>query len=381
MRALLYGVGYGLFEDGAPALLTRAGFRVTVIVKSSRERRCRGAERIIRTESVDALIAMALEEALSGYDFVGAGDDETLLRVRHSDLPAQHKVLLLPICSAQNLNHVGSKFGLSQALTAANILTPDWEIARDADELQRAAARIGLPVLLKADTGGGGAGVKDFDPTQSDLSALTFPLLVQKKIDGHLFDLSGIFVKGKPAFFSVSEVLSSVPEPYGPSAVRRYFPGRQNEPDLWDVMVRLGSALGADGFCNISAIRSASDNRLYFIEADLRPNVWIEYPRYYGEDPALYIRKSLKRDSVDSGAAGAARKPVVMGYLPRLSFREIAVNKYDCRSHYQNYCNRAVIWKKAYAPIKTLRQRVTKILSRGHDGPTQEPASPASPEH
>jgi hypothetical protein len=273
-------------------------------------------------------------------------------------------VLLLPVCSAHDLMHVGSKFGLSRVFANANILTPDWEIVSSGDELRSAIARIGLPVLLKADTGGGGSGVKDFDQHQSDLSTLTFPLMVQKKIDGRLLDLSGIFIKGRPAFFSVSEVLRSVPEPYGPSAVRRYFPGKQNEPELLAVMARLGDALGADGFCNISAIQDSSDKRIYFIEADLRPNVWIEYPRYYGEDPALYVRRSFENGNLDSGASGSARQPVLMGFLPRLSVGEIALNKYNCRSHYQNYCGRPVIWKKVYAPFRAARQSVTGILSR-----------------
>jgi hypothetical protein len=49
--------------------------------------------------------------------------------------------------------------------------------------------------------------------------------------------------------------------------------------------------LGADGFVNISSIRSDLDQKLYFFEADMRPNLWVNQPRYFGDDPANVINR------------------------------------------------------------------------------------------
>jgi hypothetical protein len=54
---------------------------------------------------------------------------------------------------------------------------------------------------------------------------------------------------------------------------------------------KIGLALGANGFVSIGCIKRDSDKQYYFFEADMRPNVWIEYPKYFDDDPALLIKK------------------------------------------------------------------------------------------
>jgi hypothetical protein len=216
--------------------------------------------------------------------------------------------------------------------------------------------------MLKSDTGGGGDGVRDFDLRDLETIGIDFPVLVQKKIPGPLLDLSCFFLETKPVSFSVSEVLRSKPGVYGPSAVRRYFPDRQRDPDLQALLSRLGSALGANGFCNVSAIQSSVDGQLYFFEADLRPNVWIEYPKFYGEDPALEIRLAFaapgQAETAPKRSPAQASQPLVMAYLPRLTLLEIIFNRYGCRRHFENYSGHHIIANRLLGPIRSFSRSV-----------------------
>jgi hypothetical protein len=359
MRALVYG---NTFVEALPPLLSRAGFRVTLIGPSPRLPRSRHAERVIRAETADRVIQAALEEARSGYELVVASDDNTLLAVRDSDLSTSDKLMLLPVRAEKDFRHVGSKFGLSAVLMEAGLPTPPAVVVRDRDELCAAVARIGAPVMLKSDTGGGGDGVRDFDLRDLETIGIDFPVLVQKKIPGPLLDLSCFFLETKPVSFSVSEVLRSKPGVYGPSAVRRYFPDRQRDPDLQALLSRLGSALGANGFCNVSAIQSSVDGQLYFFEADLRPNVWIEYPKFYGEDPALEIRLAFaapgQAETAPKRSPAQASQPLVMAYLPRLTLLEIIFNRYGCRRHFENYSGHHIIANRLLGPIRSFSRSV-----------------------
>lgn len=358
MQALLYGYGNSVLECGAHALLSRAGFRVTVIVLSGKSRHCKGVDRTVRVTSFEELIATALAEASTGYDLVVACDDETLVHVLDSELSTQEKLVLLPVCTEKDFRHIGSKFGLATVLADKGVPSPPTQIVRDSNELRGALARIGGPVLLKKDRGGGGRGVKDLDacdPNAAEAAGLGFPLLVQKKMPGRLLDLSCFFSRGKPIFFSFAEILRSVPDSYGPSSVRRYLPGVQEDPQLIGTLSRLGDALGANGFCNITAIRDENSGELCIFEADLRPTVWIEYPKYFGEDPAIKMQRFFEcREIFAFNRPDRVLDPVVLAFLPRLSLFEILFNRYDCRDHYENYNRHHIIATRLLAPFRSL---------------------------
>jgi hypothetical protein len=67
--------------------------------------------------------------------------------------------------------------------------------------------------------------------------------------------MSCFYSNGAPVFFCYAEVLRSVPNSYGPSSVRKYYTGKQDDPELMETLSHLGRVLGANGFCNISAMR------------------------------------------------------------------------------------------------------------------------------
>ncbi len=156
-----------------------------------------------------------------------------------------------------------------------------------------------------------------------------------------MLDLGGFFREGELVFFSKSTFLKMEAGPFSPSSVRRYDTGARDCSALRQALSTLGEALGIDGFVNVSAVQSDSDGQVYFFEADLRPTVWVEHPRFFGDDPAVAIAAAfgMPRPS-DVALPASSDRQIELSYLPRLSPLSIATNRYNCRAHYPNYLGR-----------------------------------------
>ncbi len=350
LRALVFGHSADLIE-AIPALLSRAGFEVCVISTSPLLSRCKQARRFIHVSDPTSLVSIVNEEARNDYALVIASDDGSLLEVKQSDLSVADKLRLLPLNSEQGLEHLCSKIGLSKVLKRACVPSPQFDVALTPAELARAAANVGFPLMLKADYGAGGRQVRSCE-TEADLSNLppriTYPVLVQKKLPGSEIDCSGFFRDGRLVAFDFATVLTQG-EGFGPSIARAYRPQVRRDARLVQQMEQLGRALGANGFVNISAIQSEVDGPLSFFEADMRPNVWVEHAKYFGEDPAPAIQASFspgdasaaKHLMTPTGQATAPEK-IVLHYVPRMPWLDFIRNKAAYLPYYENYLNRNV---------------------------------------
>lgn len=165
-----------------------------------------------------------------------------------------------------------------------------------------------------------------------------YPVLLQKKIEGTLLDLSSFYLNGDLIYFSYSEILRSRPNKFGPSVLRKYHPIASLKKDIYDELHKLGKALGANGFVNIACIQSHIDNKRYYFEADMRPNVWVHYSKYIEQDPAVTIRNHFQNKhslKFDDSKASENFETKVLPYLPRMHWYEIVTNRYNCWSFYE----------------------------------------------
>jgi hypothetical protein len=330
-----------------PTLLSRAGFTVDVVSNKKAMVRCRNVNNFYRAPNSESVIKIANQRAGQGYDLIVAGDDRTLAEILRAPLSDDEKARLLPVVARENWVHIYSKIGLSKVLAAHNINSPLFWIAQDRTELEKIAREFGRPFVIKNDSSGGGRGVFLCEtPEAIDRYAkkIVFPALVQEWIDGQLLDLSGFFQKGKPIFFAYSEALESRPNAFARSVLRKYLRLEDVDADCFEGIEKLGKALGANGFTNISCLRAKRDGKLYFIEADMRPNVWVEYPKFIGEDPACRIADYFLNGTIMSAAdhderqsAGAEKRAVVVPFMGRMEADEIAANKYDCQKYRVDY--------------------------------------------
>jgi hypothetical protein len=152
---------------------------------------------------------------------------------------------------------------------------------------------------------------------------------MQKKIRGRSISLEAFYQKGKLVHFSYSTV-EKTKYKFGPTSLRKYMQLACLEKKVFDELGLIGDALGADGFVNMSAIRADHDKELYFFEADMRPNLWADHSRFFGDDLAMNISRYFSHGET-------ARYPhpfhpeypeeILVSHYLRLSLKEMILNR------------------------------------------------------
>jgi hypothetical protein len=336
LEALVAGTWLELLWP-VPYLLSRAGFSVDVITTSPVMRASKFVRSVSEVKSPEDLATLVYNRICGRakpYDWVIAADDDTLRALSGLTWPPGLRPRLLPALSDGEYPHLYSKIGLSRVLQAGGIKTPAFEVAESCEQAVSAANRLGYPVMAKIDSSSGGRGVYeclcDADVRALEPMFASRAMLIQKKIIGAELDLSAIYFDRQLVHFTYSIVERNVSR-FGPSSVRTYYPLQLVGAEEFQELAALGRALGANGFVNVHCIRAADGSGRYYIEADMRPNVWIDYSIYYGVDAADRVRDwftarvCLSRESIGP-CAGCS--PIKIPYFLRLRLWELLVNRY-----------------------------------------------------
>jgi len=318
-------------------LLSRAGFSVDIVTTSRHLRLSRFA-RTVHSVTSDKPLAPSAYDVVrrrgKPYDWVIATDDLTLRALALLEWPPGMRLKFLPSTTPEILPHLCSKIGLSRVLSAGGIRTPPFRIARNYVEAIEAASAIGYPVMLKVDFSGGGEGVHEC-ARDADIVALRHlfseqPLLAQKKIEGTVLDLSAIFFDRELVHFTYS-TCERRSKRFGVSVVRTYYPLALVNGEIFTELGTLGNVLGASGFVNITCIKGADGIR-HYIEADMRPNAWADFSRFFGEDAAPRIRNwfssRVRLTKANAGRRGAGQAPLTIPYFLRLGSWELLTNRH-----------------------------------------------------
>ena len=342
LQALIVGESSQLIMATA-GLLSRSGFSVDVASTKHLLKHLKVIRNFFYIQSPKDLAINVNALAGDNYDLVVVADDPTLKKILDSNLSIAEKLKLLPVIAEQNLKHIGSKTELSNTFREAGVRTPNFMIVQNSDELLSSIAKIGFPMMLKIDFSGGGTGV--FECTNRDdlISAQrkvnAYPVLVQNKIEGVTTDLSGLFQNGALIYFSYAVAEEVCSNQFGPSVIREYKCTYKLHSELFDELSEIGRALGANGFVNVGCIESSSDNNRYYFEADMRPTVWVEYPKYLQDDPALKINDYFNNGKLLTriGNKKILHANVLLPYLPRMHWLHIVINRYQCWHYFNNY--------------------------------------------
>lgn len=336
-RALLIGdQGYHfLISLEMVSLLSRSGFEVDIVSNNPISKHLKSVSESSYVQRADDLPHVALSKLRGGrYDLVVVLEDFTLKVILDSGLTDDDKLDLLPVVGKEHFRHLCSKSEISELFRREGILTPDFAVAHSRAELAPCAEKVGYPVLVKIDFSGAGDGI--FECTgPGELEAASnqidrWPVLVQEFIEGTELDLSAFYKNSKLVFCSYSRFERTMAK-FSPSSLRTYSQLGRVEQDVFEEMHALGRATGADGFVNIVCMLSNADHRRYFIEADMRPNAWVNAPRHLGDDPAFRIASYFV-----NGEVFTERPPVNPGFpdelvVPsstRLPLWELVINRY-----------------------------------------------------
>ena len=301
------------------------------------------------------------------------GDDGLLSAVRDSALSPEDQARLLGVIGPGHLDHVGSKAGLAEACTRGGVPQPRYRVASGACELTEVCEAVGYPAVVKLDRSGGGDGVFVCrSAADTDALADRLPsgrLLIQEWVDGETIDLSGFFGAGRPVHFVHAEFLETVGGPHAPSKRRRYTHPGALGPEVFEAVATLAGAIGLDGVANVTAMRRRDDGALLFIEADLRPNVWVEMSRHMGDDPAPSLRawfergETMARPRPPSGPA-----TLEIAYLFRLAAREAWLNRHGAWRQFADHDPWRVVRFLAGGRINGCVRAIARRLRR-HDRP------------
>jgi hypothetical protein len=371
LEALLIGGNWPELAMAALGLLTRAGFIVDVISTNAFLTRTRSIRNYFLAEKDDVLLKTASESIKKEYALTVVGDDPTLRKILDLDLPDDDKLKLLPVISHKDFDHIFSKIGLSVAFAKNGVRTPDYLIANNEQELKTAAHTLGYPLFIKLDSSAGGLGVyeclNDSDLDNALVKLPAYPVLVQKKIEGTEISMEAFYQNGE-----LIHVACSTQEKYtykfGPTAVRRYTQLACLEKEVFDELSLVGKALGANGFVNMSSIRCNYDNKLYFFEADMRPNMWTGYSRYFGDDLADVIKHHFTTGETTTYPYPfnpAYPEQVLISHFSRISLIELGLNRYRIWRHLpENFLYITLRYKILAGLISSKRKLYRRMLSK-----------------
>ena len=335
MEALLIGPSENILWP-LPGLLARADFYIDVISHAKILEKSRFIRSFFKISSDESFLKQAIHLLdKKSYDWIIITDESYLLEILSADIPDHLKNKLLPVLSPDYFPHLGSKIGLAEILSNANILTPKYRIVRNFKETTEAADTLGYPFLLKVDASSGGAGVytctNEHDIHQlQNLFDQEHALLAQEKISGKELDLSALFFEGKLIHFHYDFFVKTCGH-YGPSFLRDYYPLESIEQEVFFELQRLGKSLGAHGFANITCIETIDKKRYYF-EADMRPNVWVDFTYFINDDVAKRIKLWFKTKETlainEIIIHPLLYKPTSIPYFLRLSTLDLILNRY-----------------------------------------------------
>ncbi len=317
-------------------LLKRAGVGIDLISIGFKYHDPNILQKNIEIESIDQLTRLLpIELDILSYNLIVVGDDPTLQEIQRSDLPKEVIGKMLPVRGDGKSTHIYSKTALSKLLDAQGIATPPYKIVTSENELLACAQLIGFPLLAKIDSSGGGAGIYECHSESDVLShkeKYTYPLLLQKLIDGYELDLSSFYQNGQLVHFSYSIPKKSISK-YGPSCLREYVQLSNIDRAVYAELQSLGIALGAHGFVNVAAICSHLDGKRYYFEADMRPIAWADYGKFIGNDAAVALREYFtNKITLSFPRAPNPNYPasLLIPHFKRISFFELLTNRFNC---------------------------------------------------
>jgi GT2 family glycosyltransferase len=366
-NALIVGQDPNLIR-ALPELLSKAGFNVDVIQPSSFFRNTR-IRRVVYTKDPADIPELVYQQYTDNYDLVIIADDQTQKDILNSAIPDNIKLKILPVTSKCQYDHLYSKIGLAKALQNKKVFSPDFRIAENIEQLATLSNEIGFPLFLKIDSSGGGAGVflchsmEDLKNTTSKLTC--FPILIQKKIDGQTIDLSAFYKNGNLIHFTYSIFENTIGGQFGPSSLRTYVQLSEIEPKVINELIELGCQLGIDGFANITCIHSNIDNRRFYIEADLRPNAWIDYGKYIGEDISLSIHNFFVTGKLFTAPKTQNLnfpKTLLVPHLYKLSQLNILCNKYNAWRYIPALDQREFLHYLISQPLSNLESLIIRLI-------------------
>ncbi len=237
-----------------------------------------------------------IREHSTQYNWIIPGDDVIirLLNDRITDEELFYKIM--PLTKIENRALLGSKAGFSNLCRQYHIKTPGYVIYEDGLTTKDIINKVGLPALIKIDKSEGGYGVFLCSTEQDiieNLQRITDKnnLVIQQMIRGYDVNAEVLYKNGVLMVYNYSRT-TKVMGQFGVSTQRLFYQNTSIE----DILIKAGETLGLNGFGNVVFMYDETKNEHYLIEIDMRPNAWMYYGKFTGNDFSEAIKRVIKND-------------------------------------------------------------------------------------
>ena len=233
------------------------------------------------------------------YDAIHVCHEEALSRILPFLDGANWSGLLVP--PRDSLKVALSKNAALSLAAQVGIATPRTVIPERESDLADLARELGIPVVVKGDTGESGENVRivsdpdDMAAQYRNIKAReTTPgsrPALQEFIRGQPYSIGGLFLEGQPLRIIVHRKLIRYPHPWGGMTVKGV---TESCPDLLREAFKVFEALNYTGLGHVEFIHDERDGRFKFIEINPRPWGTIGVAQLAGVDLFTPYRQLVK---------------------------------------------------------------------------------------
>jgi len=230
------------------------------------------------------------------YNWIIAGDDLIIRLLNEAIEDEDLFYKLLPLTKIENRELLGSKAGFSNLCKKYDIETPRFLIYNQAMPIKDISDYMQYPLMMKVDKSEAGSGVFKCNDEKELIAQLNNVeskenLVFQQFIEGYDINMEVLYKNGELIVYSYAKILKILGK-FGLSTQRLFYRNEDIEPAL----VKIGRGMGINGFASIAFMYNELDKKHYLIEVDVRPNSWIYYGKFTGNDFSEGIRKIMKGD-------------------------------------------------------------------------------------
>lgn len=246
-------------------------------------------------EFVEQLITLVTRGGLQ-YDWVIPGEDVVLelLNARITDEQLFYK--MLPLTKIENRQLLGSKAGFSNLCAKYGIKTPAYLVYEEGMSASEIGKKVGFPSLMKVNSSAGGYGIFKCENEQDITAHLAKienkdNLVIQQIIKGYDINTEVLYKDGELIVYNYSKTTVIMKE-FGVSTQRLFYHNTEVEQEL----IKAGRSLGLNGFGNVVFMYDEVKKEHFLIEIDVRPNTWVYYGKFTGNDFSEAVRKIINKD-------------------------------------------------------------------------------------
>jgi hypothetical protein len=346
-----------------PFLLKEAGCTIDVF--------CSGKSWLISNshynhwyESPDDLNQYRIELAevvrQNAYDWVILADD-ALIRYMNEFVEEHNFEAIMPIQQISNREMLSSKKGFSTFCKKYDIDTPGFVIYNGKTDLPIVQETLKFPVINKLDFSWGGTDMFISNTYEEFISNLhkipeNQDVLIQEYINGEEIHVEALFYRGELMAYFTANILQFSTTKFSYTTKKLYF----NNTDLEPVLRKTGAALKMNSFGNICFLHDKERKKYFLIEVDPRPNSWMPYSRYIGENHFIRAVENIVSGNIEGSFQGMKLKQekIEVGLFYK-DIRRTLWQK-DIKSLMQWIFNIKGYWK--YIPLydKVLMKRILK---------------------